>query len=112
MIYFIRAGRKRLVKIGYSKGHPSARMAVLQTGSVEPLSLIGMLDGEPRDEAQWHRRFKHLRVTGEWFRWTSELSRAARPHLRSTAMRRLAKIEKENEEIRAILRSNPSLEGQ
>ena len=88
MIYFIRAGRKRQVKIGYSKDHPLKRLKTLQTGSVDELELIGMLEGEPRDEAEWHRRFRHLRIRGEWFRWTSELSAAATPHLRSTAERR------------------------
>lgn len=95
MIYFIKAGTRRLVKIGYSKSHPMARLKALQTGSVDRLELIGMLDGEPRDEAEWHRRFKHLRVTGEWFRWTPELSAAARPYLRSTAERRYEKSMRE-----------------
>jgi hypothetical protein len=106
MIYFIRAGRKRLVKIGYSKGHPSIRLKTLQTGSIEPLELIGMLDGDPRDEAEWHRRFRHLRVTGEWFRWTSELSSAAKPYLRSTAERR---FEKSLREWKALADKLPSL---
>ncbi len=81
MIYFIRYGKQKLVKIGHSATHPRVRMMQMQTGTPETLFLIGMAPGGPDVEAAWHLRFAHLRVRGEWFRWEPELREAAKPHL-------------------------------
>jgi hypothetical protein len=96
VIYFIRYGSKRLVKIGYSADHPRIRMASMQTSAPERLFLIGMAPGGLEDEAEWHRRFDHLRVRGEWFKWTPELREAAKPHLCDLHSRKAERIEKEN----------------
>lgn len=61
--YFIQCGADGPVKIGFAKD-PRRRMHNLQIGSVERLRLVGVaLD----DEASLHRRFSHLRISGEWF---------------------------------------------
>ncbi|HVU44390.1 MAG TPA: GIY-YIG nuclease family protein, partial [Xanthobacteraceae bacterium] len=47
----------------------------LQVGSAEPIQLIGFMRGTQPMEKSLHRRFRHLRVRGEWFHATSELMR-------------------------------------
>lgn len=76
MIYFIQSGQRPYVKIGYCGDDPRVRMACLQVGSVEELSLVGHVEGDPNEEREWHRRFDYLRVRGEWFEFTPELQRA------------------------------------
>jgi hypothetical protein len=71
-VYFIRAGRTNLVKIGWAKD-VDKRHRELQTASPHPLHLIGYMPGSLFDEAAWHERFAHVRVRGEWFRLTTEL---------------------------------------
>lgn len=102
MIYFIRAGRL-YVKIGYCLAFPHGRMAQLQTGNPLELELIGLVEGSRKDEAEWHRRFRHLRVRGEWFRWTGELRKAAKPYLKSTAIKQFERSQDEVAAIRAKL---------
>jgi hypothetical protein len=96
LIYFIRFGTHRLVKIGYSKDHPWKRMATMQTGTPERLHLLGMAPGSPEDEAAWHKRFAHLRVRGEWFKWTPELRQAAKSHLHDPFSRKARKLAIDN----------------
>jgi hypothetical protein len=108
MIYFIQAGSRGLVKIGFSGGHPRQRMACLQIGSPVKLRLIGMSPGNQKDEAEWHRRFAHLREHGEWFRWAGDLRRAAKPFLRETAERAWRKLVHEYAETIIFLRSRGS----
>jgi hypothetical protein len=102
MIYFIRSGRRGLVKIGYTT-NAQARLENLQCGSAEPLTIIGLAEGDRKAESDWHRRFAHLRLHGEWFRFAPELKRAAKPHLRSTMEAKLAKLNREYDDLRALL---------
>ncbi len=76
MIYFIQSGQRPYVKIGFCGDDARVRMACLQVGSVEQLTLIGTVQGEASDEREWHRKFDYLRVRGEWFEYTPELRRA------------------------------------
>lgn len=71
-VYFIRAGRTNLVKIGWATD-VDKRQRELQTASPHPLHLIGYEPGSLFDEADWHDRFKHLRVRGEWFLLAADL---------------------------------------
>ncbi|WP_328654216.1 GIY-YIG nuclease family protein [Micromonospora sp. NBC_00330] len=66
------------VKIGQSDD-VRRRLADLQTGNPAHLHLAHASyepDAGRRRviEADLHRRFGHLRVNGEWFRWTDELN--------------------------------------
>lgn len=70
MIYFVEGGD--LVKIGMAEDVP-ARVARMQTGSPIPLRLLGYVPGGRDVERALHRRFRDLRVRGEWFRRVDEL---------------------------------------
>jgi hypothetical protein len=59
-LYFAR-GRNGLIKIGVT-GDLDQRMSALKT------ELILVLPGRESEERGFHRRFRRLRVEGEWFR--------------------------------------------
>lgn len=71
-IYFILAHEAKAIKIGYS-ANPRARYENLCTGSPEPLIFYGSVPGNREDETDLHKKFKHLRLNGEWFRECDEL---------------------------------------
>ena len=81
MIYFIQSGRSRFVKIGYCAGDPNTRLAQLQCGNPETLTLLAVKSGGKDAESYWHSRFSHLRVRGEWFEWCDEIREYAQPLL-------------------------------
>jgi hypothetical protein len=81
MIYFIQSGRSEFVKIGYCKGEPRARLGQLQVGNPEELRLLAVIDGDLAFEAYIHQQLSHLRVRGEWFKWSDEMAEWARPLL-------------------------------
>jgi len=66
-IYFIQAVDSKKIKIGFSAWNVETRLNTLQTGSPEPLALLGAIDGTPADERALHRKFASLRISGEWF---------------------------------------------
>ncbi len=71
MIYFVQAGQRGPVKIGYVE-HPSGmdrRLDSLQIGNCEQLYLVTSLPGGLDREREFHRRFAEGRLRGEWFRW-------------------------------------------
>lgn len=57
------------VKIGYTGLEPKKRLAALQTGHPEVLTLLGTWGGN--QEGALHRHFAEYRVRGEWFDLTS-----------------------------------------
>jgi hypothetical protein len=68
-VYFARAGKSELVKIGYSTS-PWTRLATLQTGSPHELHLEDAFAATPDDEQRVHRVVAQRRVRGEWFTLT------------------------------------------
>jgi hypothetical protein len=69
-VYFITDGD--LIKIGFSAA-PKVRIKDIKSPTGKPLSLIGSVTAHPYDERIIHKRFTHLRVTGEWFEPDDEL---------------------------------------
>ncbi len=59
------------VKIGRSN-NPTTRLSSIQNGSPFEIRIIWSTPGDI--ERQLHDRFAHLRIRGEWFRLTSELT--------------------------------------
>lgn len=73
-VYFIQEDLSGPIKIGYTRSWDFDRMVALQAGNYRPLQLLGMIPGQPREaEAQWHQRFAHVRLKGEWFHPSVEL---------------------------------------
>jgi hypothetical protein len=75
VIYFIRAVNSGTIKIGVSND-PRRRLESMQTGSPEPLELLGVLPGGVDEERRLHRRFSAFRIHGEWFRGDETLAKA------------------------------------
>lgn len=76
-VYFAACGQR--VKIGWST-KVTTRIAQLQTGSPEPIRLLGTTPGGLKLERQLHQQFAGARVHGEWFDLTPEL----RQHIEAT----------------------------
>lgn len=54
----------------------------MQIGNSRPLRVLGLIASG--DEGQWHRRFEHDRIGGEWFQRSPDLVSAidsARTHI-------------------------------
>ncbi len=69
-IYFVRAGEN--VKIGFTR-NLGQRLAQMQTFFPFALETLLVMPGSLLTERGLHARFKGLRVTGEWFRYTAEI---------------------------------------
>lgn len=67
-IYFMRNTRNH-IKIGWTGGDPVRRLAELQTGESEPITLLAKMKGTERQEKSLHVRFAAYRTGGgtEWF---------------------------------------------
>jgi hypothetical protein len=68
--YFIQAVNGGPIKIGRSS-NPGQRLKDIQTGQGARLEILGVLNGDHERELQ--RRFRRLRVSGEWFRCETHL---------------------------------------
>lgn len=71
MIYFIRSYNE-FIKIGTSID-PDGRKESLQTASPKKLHVQAVLEGSYKTEKGLHELFDHIRVRGEWFRYTDEM---------------------------------------
>lgn len=70
MIYVIGARdepRFPYVKIGYTAGDPSLRLASLQTACPFKLSILLTMPGERKLETGIHNQLVRYRMQGEWF---------------------------------------------
>lgn len=70
-VYFIQAASGP-IKIGTSFD-PVNRLADLQTGMYEELSIIGLSMGDEKEESRLHRQFADDNLRGEWFSPSAEL---------------------------------------
>lgn len=68
IVYFIRF--RDLIKIGTTQDLTRRLTAIPHD------ELLRTVPGGPDTEAQWHLRFRHLHVRGEWFRDEPELREA------------------------------------
>lgn len=66
-IYAIQAETTKAIKIGWSFD-PKARMATLQTGVPERLSVLGTCYGAMTQERAIHAHLAPHRISGEWFK--------------------------------------------
>jgi hypothetical protein len=62
----------RAYKIGYARD-PVKRLRLLQTGSPEPLRIVGVINDPPSLERELHELFAGDRFRGEWFNRSREL---------------------------------------
>ncbi len=69
-VYFVK--RNDFIKIGSSIS-PEGRIKGLQTGFPEPLEVLAVVPDTVIGEMEAHRKFAHLRTTGEWFRSAPDL---------------------------------------
>lgn len=90
MIYFVQAKTPDgpgPVKIGYTSADAIwPRIDTLQVGCPWDLVVLRTTPGSQRDEVALHRRFAHLAMRGEWFRFAPELLEfaLAQPRLNGT----------------------------
>lgn len=66
LVYFIQAGDTGPVKIGIAKD-PNSRLSGLQTAHHETLHLRAITVGGMEQEREYHVRFAHCALRGEWF---------------------------------------------
>lgn len=78
MIYFIRRGEDGPVKIGFTT-NLDKRLASLQGGNAEKLTVIRTMDGDKETERVLHGYFADQRLHGEWFEYSEEMLRVDAP---------------------------------
>lgn len=64
------------VKIGVFAFVPESRLTQLQTGNADALQLLDyvFVKDAYKVEAELHEKYDHLKVRGEWFQYTPEIS--------------------------------------
>jgi len=72
MIYIIRAGADGPVKIGYAVS-VERRLALLQAGNHQRLTLLRAIVGGLKTEGWLHRRFAAVRIDREWFAFDPDM---------------------------------------
>src|SRR5262249_12493383 len=69
---YLLAGRDR-IKIGHAR-YPKARLRDLQGATADRLTLIRVIAGVGQPTERWlHKKFAHLRLSGEWFQFSPEM---------------------------------------
>lgn len=64
MIYFVQCNN--YIKIGNST-NPRKRLSDMQTASPYKLKLLKTIPGDYAEEERLHKKFRGIRVNGEWF---------------------------------------------
>ena len=104
MIYFIRSYNQH-IKIGYSKD-PVDRVKKLQTGSPIKLHVQASMLGDFKTESGLHEMFNHLRVNGEWFRYTDELKWFIRTVKSNPNVTNIKTLYMESQKLRLMEKAN------
>ena len=78
-VYFIQEGEAGHIKIGWASC-VAIRLLELQTGNPRVLRVVGLLVGSRTRELEMHRKFKHLRIRGEWFQAGEDLVKFINTH--------------------------------
>lgn len=73
MIYFIQAGKKGAIKIGYTDKPVEERLYSLQTSSPEQLFILGVIEGTKKEEKLIHKKYHIYQIRNEWFSPGEEL---------------------------------------
>jgi len=81
-IYIIQAGEDGPVKIGTAYD-PYRRLASFQNAHFAELRMLAIYEGEAREEHLLHKKFEHLRIRGEWFRFDPVMLEPGIPDLRA-----------------------------
>jgi hypothetical protein len=76
-LYFIVDDDADCIKIGFSR-NVAQRLKHAQIHCARRLRLLRKVRRAPAAEREWHARFAHLRVRGEWYRRTDGLLAAIR----------------------------------
>ena len=71
-VYLIQAEDSKSLKIGVS-WNPARRLATLRVASRESLRMVAEISGGVDTERQLHKKFDHLRLSGEWFSFSDEI---------------------------------------
>jgi hypothetical protein len=63
-------GEDKIYKIGYTKNPIEKRIKQLKTGNHQSLNVESIYETKwaTKMEAVFHNRFKHLKISGEWFK--------------------------------------------
>lgn len=70
-VYFISDGNGH-IKVGHTFDVKD-RLRVLQTSNAGILKVVKIINGDTAKEKEFHKRLKHLKVRGEWFKDCDEL---------------------------------------
>lgn len=74
-VYFIQECEAGPVKIGWTAGAPTVRLAALQTGNSRQLSIVAAQLGVTAEtERFWHKHFAASHLRAEWFDCTPEVA--------------------------------------
>ncbi len=106
MIYFVRSYNQH-IKIGYSND-PQDRLKSLQTGCPTKLHIQAIMNGDSQTESGLHELFSHLRVRGEWFRYTDELKWFIRAIKNNPYQHNIKSLYMESQKMRITAKSKRS----
>ncbi len=70
-IYFIQSGDGP-IKIGFST-NIELRLSAIRNWHPYKLTILKLLDGDYEDEHAIHKKFKHVKLTGEWYNPSEDL---------------------------------------
>jgi hypothetical protein len=71
-VYFVQESGAGAIKIGTTK-NVSTRVREMAVGTPHLLAVLAVIEGNRNTEQALHRRFRHARIRGEWFRPVPEL---------------------------------------